>query len=346
VAGAEFHARAIQRLANVELVGIADLDESRARELAAHHGGPPVFPSLDELLTTNPDVVHVLTPPSAHVGNVVAVDHLRSQHYPHFTGGRLPELFRDGGYPFRDIGVHSLYLLESFLGPIRDLDARLGSPETDGYPRFKEWRVSVECERGLGQVYLWWNVRPLQDLLIIHGTRGVIRCDIFGMAVTARCQTRLPEKAERIANTALEGCRMATQVTGSVLRFLTKRLRHYHGLQALVGEFYTSLAEGKPAPVNLDDARRLLRWTEEVAGRADEAKRRYESRFAKTGTAKVLVTGATGFIGRHLLERLLKERDQVRIQVRRTPVVSCQLSVNNRRRHHLSAINCQLSTVN
>ncbi len=379
----EFHVRALQRLSNVEIIGVADVDEARARALAEQYKLPAAFSSLESLLDKCPDVIHVLTPPAAHaenaiealthgchvmvekplattvadcdriaaaaqaagklvcvdhsllrdpfvvkamdlvrsgaIGDVVGVDHLRSQFYPHFEGGTLPEQFREGGFPFRDIGVHSLYLLEAFLGEIRDLTARLGSPETDGNPRFKEWRVLAECQRGLGQVYLSWNVHPLQNVLIVHGTRGVIRADIFGMSVTARKSGRLPNHAERIANTVGEGRRMVTQVMGNVVRVLRKKLRQYHGLQELVGEFYQAIATGGEPPVNVRQGRSAVLWTERVATQADEAKRKYEARFATKGTAEVLLTGATGFIGRHLLRRLLRERERVRILVRRSP---------------------------
>ena len=379
----EFHVRALQRLSNVEIVGVADIDEARARSLAERYKLPAAFSCLDSLLDNRPDVIHVSTPPAAHaenavealthgchvmvekplattvadcdriaaaaqaagklvcvdhsllrdpfvvkamdlvrsgaIGDVVGVDHLRSQFYPHFEGGTVPEQFREGGFPFRDIGVHSLYLLEAFLGEIRDVTARLGSPETDGNPRFKEWRVLAECQRGMGQVYLSWNVQPLQNVLIIHGTRGVIRADVFGMSVTARRSGRLPGHAERIANTMGEGRRMVTQVMGNVLRVLRKKLRQYHGLQDLVGEFYEAIATGGEPPVSVRQGRSAVVWTERVATQADEAKRKYEARFATKGTAEVLLTGATGFIGRHLLRRLLQERERVRILVRRSP---------------------------
>jgi len=104
-----------------------------------------------------------------------------------------------------------------------------------------------------------------------------------------------------------------------VLRVLTKRLRRYHGLQALVSEFYTALAAGTTPPVTTDQARPIIDWTERIARQADCQKQQYVSRFAMQGTAKTLVTGATGFIGRHLLKRLLGERDRVRILVRHEP---------------------------
>jgi predicted dehydrogenase/nucleoside-diphosphate-sugar epimerase len=379
----EFHVRALRRLPHVEILGVADLNEARARQMAQRWKVPQAFPSLAELLKAGPDVIHVLTPPDAHaenaiealrggchvfvekplatsvedcdrisaaatssgkqvcvghcllrdpfilralkivrsgaVGDVIAVDHFRSIVYPPYAGGPTPYYYTDGGYPFRDLGVHCLYLIEALLGRITDARLELGPPSKDGCPLYKEWRVLVRCERGMGQIYLSGNVQPFQDLLVVHGTRGVIRADIAGMSLTARKKGRLPGPAERIVNTFGDGLGMATQVVGNVLRVLTKRLRRYHGLQTLVGEFYEALAAGTTPPVTIDQARPIIHWTERIARQADCQKQEYLSRFATQGTAKTLLTGATGFIGRHLLKRLLKERDRVRILVRHRP---------------------------
>ena len=55
---------------------------------------------------------------SGRIGDVLAMEYVRSSEYPPFGGGTLPEHFRAGGYPFRDLGVHALYVIEAFLGEI------------------------------------------------------------------------------------------------------------------------------------------------------------------------------------------------------------------------------------
>ena len=376
---AEPHARALRRLRNVRIVGVADLDRQRADDFAKRFD-TAAYSSFDELLTKRPDVVHVLTPPAAHaqnaldalaagchvyvekplagsvedcdriaeaaraarrsvcvghsqlydpfvrramelvtrgaIGDVVGVDHLRSELYPPYAGGAVPYRFQDGGFPFRDLGVHSLYLMAAFLGSIEDATLQLGEPSRDGCPVYKEWRTIVRCARGLGHIYLSWNQQPLQDVWIVHGTRGVIRADVMGMSVTVRKKRPLPGIATRILNTFFEGCGMSAHVTGSVLRVACKRLRRYHGLQDLVGEFYKSLATGQSPPVTVQQARPVIDWTERLARQADQAKRHYLASFPTTGTATVLVTGGTGFIGRHLVRRLVAEGKHVRLLVR------------------------------
>jgi 2-alkyl-3-oxoalkanoate reductase len=102
-------------------------------------------------------------------------------------GPAIPPHFRNGSYPFQDLGVHGLYLLEAFLGPIRRADTRyyasgIGDPNLV----FDEWRTLVETDRGTGQMYISWNVRPIQNELVIHGTKGVMHVDCYLQVITLR----------------------------------------------------------------------------------------------------------------------------------------------------------------
>jgi hypothetical protein len=83
--------------------------------------------------------------------------------------------------------------------------------------------VHVQCQHGAGQIYYSWNVQPFQDILLIHGTRGVIRADIGGMSVTVRKKGRLPGAAARIYLTLNDGRSMMTQITKNVWRVFRKK---------------------------------------------------------------------------------------------------------------------------
>lgn len=62
----DLHLSLLAKLDGARLVGVADLDPARAEEKAARYGTEP-FSSLDELSDmAQPDVVHLLTPPSTH----------------------------------------------------------------------------------------------------------------------------------------------------------------------------------------------------------------------------------------------------------------------------------------
>ncbi|RTL52728.1 MAG: NAD-dependent epimerase/dehydratase family protein [Rhodocyclaceae bacterium] len=60
------HAKALKALPEVSLVAVCDLAEEKAREAATAFGIPQVFTSLEQLLASDVEVVHVLLPPQLH----------------------------------------------------------------------------------------------------------------------------------------------------------------------------------------------------------------------------------------------------------------------------------------
>lgn len=381
----EFHIKALKRLPNVRLVGITDLDEARSRATATRFG-VGFFPTLKTMVAEGLDVVHVLTPPSAHVpvaleamtlgchvlvekplatsvedcdrlaaeakvrgvklcvnhsllgdpfvkraielvrsgvlGDIIAVDYLRSSSYPPYRGGPLPPHYQEGGYPFRDLGVHALYLLPELLGEIHDVHADFrtsGVPGSDPNIHFDEWRALIHCARGTANIQLSWNVKPMQHQLIVQGTRGTLRADLFAMYLVRRRHTPLPKAIERVINALGESVSSAAQLSWNAARFLTGNIQQYQGLHNFVRGFYEALATGAPMPAGADKAREVVRWTERVALEADHAKAKFCRQYQPSGRPAVVVTGANGQLGRALVQRLIKEEEFVRLFVRRLP---------------------------
>ncbi len=379
----EFHARAVQRVPNAAIIGIADVVESRATTLALRFGIPKVFPTMEAMMNAGVDAVHILTPPNTHaqlaiaalengcdvlvekplamnaeevdrisaaataaqksvcvnhsmlydrfvskalnivrsgaIGEPLTFDYFRSSEYPPYRGGPLPVHYQDGGYPFLDQGVHALYLAESFLGVIEDVKALYGTHGGDSNLLYDEWRVSAQCQRGTANIQVSWNVRPLQNWFVVQGTKGVIRANLFAMWVTHSPQLPLPKAPARALQAIGEGLSISAQVPVNVARFAAKKIVQYDGLHSLVAAFYRALRTGDPMPVPVDQARSTVYWTNCISQQADAAKIKFQSQFRSAGDAKILVTGANGLIGRHLVRRLLQAGNRVRIFVRRKP---------------------------
>jgi nucleoside-diphosphate-sugar epimerase/predicted dehydrogenase len=378
----EFHVAAVQALDDVELVGVTDLDSARAEE-AARAWGTTAYPSLQALVDAGANVIHVLTPPSAHatvaleaiergchvlvekpvaeaaedarriavaardkgvvatvdhsllydpqvmlalarvragaLGDVVAVDVFQASEYPPYEGGPLPPQYRDAAYPWRDIGVHCLYLVQELLGTIEGVDAEWASRGGDRNLAFDEWRALVRCERGIGQFHLSWNVRPQQSQIIIQGTRGIARLDLFSMFQGHRAATPLPKAAERVVNAYKESLRPLVEVPASVWKFLRKEIQPFQGLRNLVGDFYARLAAGEPPPVSIEDAAVIVEWLEKVARTAEAEQAERLSHFTLSDEADFLVTGASGSLGSAVVARLVADGRKVRALVRRVP---------------------------
>jgi predicted dehydrogenase/nucleoside-diphosphate-sugar epimerase len=380
----EFHARAIQRVPNARIIGIADVVNSRAARLAARFNVPRIFLTMEAMINEGVDVIHILTPPDTHaqlaiaalkgschvlvekplainaeevdrisaaaaaaqksvcvnhsmlydrfvsralslvrsgaIGVPLSFDYVRSSEYPPYRGGPLPIHYQGGGYPFLDQGVHALYLAESFLGAIEDVKAFYGTHGGDSNLLFDEWRVAAQCQSGTANIQISWNARPLQNWFVVQGTKGVLRANLFAMWVIHTKQLPLPKAAARAIQAMGEGLSICTQVPANIARFAAKKIVQYDGLHSLVRAFYQALQTGAPMPVPAEQARSTVYWTNHVSQDADAAKIKFQAQFPSVGNAKVLVTGANGLIGRHLVRRLLLEGNRVRIFVRRQPL--------------------------
>jgi predicted dehydrogenase/nucleoside-diphosphate-sugar epimerase len=376
-----YHIRALRTLPQVKIIGLADLDQTRARGLAAKFDIPLVCGSLEEMRPARPDVIHVLTPPSSHyrlalealgmgchvfvekpmapttrecdlmiaaaeragrvlsvnhsarmdpvverglelvhrgaLGKVLSVDIFRGSDYPLYAGGPLPPQFGKGGYPFEDMGVHALYLVEAFLGKIRGVDVRYRSTGNDPNVYFDDWRGDVECENGAGRIHLSWSARPMRNEIHVTGTRGFLQLDCFLQTCTLHKSLPGPKAIQASVSAVMNSLATLYKVPRNMLQFVTGKLRPSPGIHAGVLQFHDALLRGAPPPVSVEEGRRVVSWVEDVCRRADADR---ERAFRVAGTvppARVLVTGASGFLGRALLKRLRGEGEVVRVLARR-----------------------------
>ncbi|MGE5611476.1 MAG: NAD-dependent epimerase/dehydratase family protein [Bacillota bacterium] len=253
------------------------------------------------------------------LGRIISVDILRSSVYPPYMGGPLPPQYRTAGYPFRDLAVHTLYLFEAFLGPIEHVHGDWKSFGGDPNLPFDEWRAQVRCRDGLGQFQLSWNIKPLQSQMIIQGTKGILRVDLFLMFHARRAALPIPKPAERVINAFTDSLRPLFEVPLGVCKFICGKVRPYHGLQDLVAAFYDALGSRLPVPVSVSDAIRVVRWTEQIARAADREHQRRLEPLVLSEQVPVLVTGASGGLGSEVVRRLRAEGKRVRLFVRRPP---------------------------
>jgi nucleoside-diphosphate-sugar epimerase/predicted dehydrogenase len=259
---------------------------------------------------------------AGRVGDVLSIDYFRSSEYPPYRGGPLPPPYQQAGYPYRDIGVHALYLMEAFLGEIRNVEARYSGTGRNIHLLFDEWSALVECERGTGQFRLSWAGRPIQHLLWVHGTRGNILLDLYiGSCVTFN-KLPLPKPVEAILNSITSASHSVLQALWNSIRVATGQLPPGADIDRSINEFYTALSTGSTPPVSTTEGKRMVRWVEKVAREADAQEPPQSQTHGVHKPASVLVTGATGFLGRALVDRLLSKGERVRVLTRRNSIGS------------------------
>jgi len=254
---------------------------------------------------------------SGAIGDVIAVDFCRSSDYPMYAGGPLTSPYRLGGYPFEDMGIHGLYLVEAFLGTIRDLNVRYRTTGRNPNVYFDEWRATVECDKGVGQMFLSWATHPLRNELTIHGTNGYLHIDCF--LQTCRVHRALPGPKAITASIDATTKALGTlyRVPRNMVSFATGKLRPSPGIHAGVVQFHDALHRGVAPPVSMDEGRTMVGWVEDACRAADTDKDVALAVHTRVPPAEILVTGATGFLGRALLARLCSLGESVRVLARR-----------------------------
>jgi len=251
-------------------------------------------------------------------GDLIAVDVWRSSDYPPYGGGPLPAMVTQGSYPFRDLGVHGLYTLEAFLGEIGAVDIRYRSTGRSPALKFDEWQASANCAQGTGRVMLSWNVRPMLNRIVVQGTRGVIEIDRFLQVCHVRRVLPGPKFIGIVMGAFFGALRDVLRIPWNVLRFATGSLRPSPGIQASAEAFARALIEGKAPPISAEDGRRPIALMEAACRRADEERRQeLDARIEPLAPVDVLVTGASGFLGRGLVSALRRRGQSVRVLVRR-----------------------------
>jgi predicted dehydrogenase/nucleoside-diphosphate-sugar epimerase len=275
--------------------------------------------SVNHSLLYDPQIVRAVDLVAAgKLGKVVSVDILRGSMYPPYRGGPLPPQYRTAAYPFRDLGVHALYLFQAFLGPIENVSAIWESKGGDPNLAYDEWRALVRCRGGLGQFQLSWNVKPMQSQIIVQGTRGVLRIDLFLMFHALRGAMPVPKPIERVVNALTDSLQPLVDVPRGVVKFAAGAIKPYQGLHDLVAAFYRAVDGEGPVPVTLDDATTVVRWVEQVARAAETEHASRVAALPCSDQADVLITGASGGLGGEILRRLAGGR-KVRVFVRRPP---------------------------
>ena len=175
------------------------------------------------------------------------------------------------------------------------------SPSTSG----ARWSAASS---GLGQFQLSWNAKPMQSQMIVHGTSGMLRVDLFAMFHGKRSSTPLPKAAERVVNAYADSLRPLVEVPVGAWKFVRKEVQAFQGLRDLVADFYRRLEAGRAAArLRRRGGRGGALGREGRARRPRPTTRRGSRAFTLARTADFLVTGASGRLGSAVVERLLDE---------------------------------------
>jgi predicted dehydrogenase/nucleoside-diphosphate-sugar epimerase len=230
----------------------------------------------------------------------------------HSPSGRAP--LRDD-LQLLDILPHPVYLLLEFLERAAEGKTQLVSVEVG--PR---GTMHALVRRGslTGMLVVTLEGRPVENYLRLVGTNGSIHADY----VRSTVQRNLGPGTSGI-DKLLSPYRVSWQLLAGTTvamgkRFL-KRQRSYPGLAEIFDAFYESIRENRDSPVTRTNLIETVAICEQIADALRVAYPATPTSVSRVGSAPVVVTGGTGFLGREVARALIAAGEQVRVVARRTP---------------------------
>lgn len=243
--------------------------------------------------------------------------------------------YRLNGGPLQDLMPHMGSLLCRFVAEVDEVHAAAQHRGLLPAGWSDEIRVLVRSRAVLGVLGISLSERPDTISLVVRGSQGTVHADLFTNIVTLERRSALPRAITR----GLAGFRLAAQhfggSLGNVIQFSRGRTDTTGGLGPLIARFYAAVREGSGPPIALDESRRVVdlmtRIWPEPRRQPDRVRVAAAPRCANTRPV-ALVTGATGFIGSHLVTRLLADGVTVRALVRRNSahagrLVDCDVEI-------------------
>ncbi|MEZ5988346.1 MAG: NAD-dependent epimerase/dehydratase family protein [Planctomycetota bacterium] len=238
-------------------------------------------------------------------------------------------MFREPRNILLEQGPHPFSLLLALLGEVRSARTMLSKARllAGTVPFHESWQANLRCARGTASVYLRFGGHHLASSLELIGPDGTLSLDLARGFVQHVEKTQFPDfedtrrnavrNARRLKRT---GRRAFWGYLGALLRFRPRNDLFFAAMRDSIHAFHQALREGRPVPQSAREAREVMRYCHLVwSGREPEFPPIAETTRSvpvQAGGDEVLVLGATGFIGSHLVERLVARGDRVRVLVR------------------------------
>ena len=271
---------------------------------------------------------------SGQIGRVI--------HIQYVMGDDYLEVLKEGygkwaldlkGGVFADLIPHPLYLIRAFIPELKVHSAKaIGS----NIKNLRELWVDFTGKDGHANLWMSLRQRPLQHEVNIYCTNGRICIDLRNFNLSIIKEKGLPGPISRIVNTLSESRQRSMGTLKNAFKLVIGKFNPRMGTAGAIQAFYKAINKGDPLPVTEKDARATVQLSTEIwnfletnpgaiSQEVDEYGKvvvhKNPDDFKKNNKGNIpniLVTGGTGFIGHHLVNRLVSDGENVRVLCRRT----------------------------
>jgi nucleoside-diphosphate-sugar epimerase/predicted dehydrogenase len=393
---AEWHAKAIATIRDVELVAVCDQLLPRAQAFGRKFEVPRVYGTLEALLAAEQlDAIHVLLPPEFHFqaantilnagvnvfvekpmclsaqdaktltrvaearhlklgvgqnflfpecyerlrrdfhgGILGLIDHLTitwHRELPQLTSGPFDIwMLREPANIMLEVGSHSVAQVLDLLGTPEEIDAKASNPVElpSGQKFYRRWQVNAL--KGRTAVELRFSFVPgfSEYTIQARGSLASATVDFDRNTYMLRRHRPLSEDFDRYAIIADGARSVRRQARRTLLNYVMSKLHlrsngtpYGESIAKALKSFYSTSGVKLDERIAAQRGVEVTRICQEIGRAAAPAHaqtivRSIPNEAAKLSPPRILVLGATGFIGRELTRRLIDAGNRVRVLVR------------------------------
>ena len=253
----------------------------------------------------------------SHYGMNVQRKDLRSTS----SDNKIPWSYELPGGLFHNYMDHPLYLLLKYIKKIKNIKVITSSLGSLPQNLSDEIRVFIEGEDITGSLVLSFNIKPQLQHFYIYGNKGIAKVNFDTMTTITHGISRLPKAASKATFNLNEAFQLINNTVKNTCDLARGKLKPYQGMKDLITEFYFSIENNKEPPIPEDMILSMSNIMDEIWDNSANLKLDFTPRLSRQKNIimkdKVLITGASGFVGLRIVKKLILEGYHVRAFVRK-----------------------------